>query len=761
MQVKKTYLVVILNLLLVCIGFAQRRDLNRLSDEKKLLVAKKLIEEGGYYAAIGELNGLVQSHPENDSYMFELAEAYFYSRDYENAEKWYGNVVAYKDPKSRKRSAHLSSATFQYGESLKHNGKYEQALGVFQLFINENLPNSHGNNYHAWAKEEVISCEFALNNKDRFKNAYVSNLGSNVNSAYSDFSPVLENDSTLLFSSIRKDSVILLNYGDQNFDHTKIYTTTFSDNLWQKPTLKKDINSKFEHNGNGSYSPDGKRFYFTRCRKVKGQSICQIFVSNVTKIGFSKPRKLEGHVNHAGHSSTHPFSVKTTIDKAEHEVLFFASNIRGSNGGMDIWYSVIDANGKAAQPINCGHTVNTSRDEITPYYDSENNILYFSSNAHFGFGGFDVFRTHGSNNKYDNLENMLEPINSSLDDVYYRPMNKDKFKGHLVSNRPGGMALLSPTCCDDIYSFESVQPTIMVLEVSDALTGAALKDVQLKISVKSMPYKQMPDSLLFSISDEAMDKMVVKTDTSLLENLYMSKKPNKFYVLDSKNIIHVSVEKKGYEKASAIIRTNTDGMVDSVHLEKGNITKIGNNRFLTLKLSIAPLSGQIVAEKVKKDTTRSKSSLHKEFAKAKKRQNKELPDLENDSFDSKGGTQVHVVEFPLTIHFQFNTVDIVEADQPILDSLVEILKSDSRIKIDFTTHTDWFGSDEYNMKLSYKRATFIKNYIALKGISLKRISGHGLGETIHVAPNAHPDGSDNPEGRQLNRRTNIKLISSS
>jgi outer membrane protein OmpA-like peptidoglycan-associated protein len=301
----------------------------------------------------------------------------------------------------------------------------------------------------------------------------------------------------------------------------------------------------------------------------------------------------------------------------------------------------------------------------------------------------------------------------------------------------------------------------MVLEVVDAISGAALKDVQLKISVKSMPYKDMPDSLLFSISDEAMDKMVAKTDTSLLENLYMSNKPHKFYTLDAKNIIHVSVEKRGYEKASTLVRTNSDGMVDSVHIEKGNIKKIGNNRFVTLKLAIAPLSGQMVAEKVKKDTTRSKSSLHKEFTKAKKRQNKELPDVDDATMATKGSSQVHVVEFPLTIHFQFNTVDIVEADQPILDSLVEILKTDPRIKIDFTTHTDWFGSDEYNMKLSYKRATFIKNYIALKGISLKRISGHGLGETIHVAPNAYPDGSDNPEGRQLNRRTNIKLITSS
>ena len=63
------------------------------------------------------------------------------------------------------------------------------------------------------------------------------------------------------------------------------------------------------------------------------------------------------------------------------------------------------------------------------------------------------------------------------------------------------------------------------------------------------------------------------------------------------------------------------------------------------------------------------------------------------------------------------------------------------------------------MKLSYRRADFIKNYISLKGISQSRIKGRGLGETVQIAPNTNPDGSDNPEGRQLNRRTDIKLIS--
>ena len=112
----------------------------------------------------------------------------------------------------------------------------------------------------------------------------------------------------------------------------------------------------------------------------------------------------------------------------------------------------------------------------------------------------------------------------------------------------------------------------------------------------------------------------------------------------------------------------------------------------------------------------------------------------------------------MNLQFQFDKSEIVEWHQSRLDSLVDILKSNPALKMDFTTHTDAIGSDEYNVKLSYRRAQFISNYIVTKGISQKRIKGTGMGEKIHIAPNTKPDGSDSPEGRQMNRRTDIKLI---
>jgi outer membrane protein OmpA-like peptidoglycan-associated protein len=72
-----------------------------------------------------------------------------------------------------------------------------------------------------------------------------------------------------------------------------------------------------------------------------------------------------------------------------------------------------------------------------------------------------------------------------------------------------------------------------------------------------------------------------------------------------------------------------------------------------------------------------------------------------------------------------------------------------------------FGSGGfYNLKLSLRRAAAVKDYLALKeGFSVPSISIEGRGEASPVAPNETPDGQDDPEGRQKNRRVEILVKS--
>jgi outer membrane protein OmpA-like peptidoglycan-associated protein len=80
------------------------------------------------------------------------------------------------------------------------------------------------------------------------------------------------------------------------------------------------------------------------------------------------------------------------------------------------------------------------------------------------------------------------------------------------------------------------------------------------------------------------------------------------------------------------------------------------------------------------------------------------------------------------------------------------------VEIEMSAHTDSHGSDQYNITLSDNRAKSVMQYILSKGISPSRIVSKGYGETKPVAGNENADGTDNPEGRQLNRRVEYEII---
>ncbi len=80
--------------------------------------------------------------------------------------------------------------------------------------------------------------------------------------------------------------------------------------------------------------------------------------------------------------------------------------------------------------------------------------------------------------------------------------------------------------------------------------------------------------------------------------------------------------------------------------------------------------------------------------------------------------------------------------------------------VEISAHTDAKGNDDYNMKLSQKRAESVVEYLIRKGIDKKRLQAKGYGETQPIAPNKLPNGKDNPDGRALNRRTEFKVIGS-
>src|SRR5579863_10734811 len=101
------------------------------------------------------------------------------------------------------------------------------------------------------------------------------------------------------------------------------------------------------------------------------------------------------------------------------------------------------------------------------------------------------------------------------------------------------------------------------------------------------------------------------------------------------------------------------------------------------------------------------------------------------------------------VHFDFNKSDIRADSEPILEEAAETLRSRPNLRVDVNGYCDAIGGDEYNLKLSYRRAAAVVKYLANKGIAADRMTPHGFGKTDFVATN------DTDEGRAENRRVEL------
>jgi OOP family OmpA-OmpF porin len=103
------------------------------------------------------------------------------------------------------------------------------------------------------------------------------------------------------------------------------------------------------------------------------------------------------------------------------------------------------------------------------------------------------------------------------------------------------------------------------------------------------------------------------------------------------------------------------------------------------------------------------------------------------------------------VNFDFNKANIRADAAGILREAAAILKENPKVKVSVEGHTDAIGSDEYNLKLSLRRATAVKQFLAKEGVEDSRLTVRGFGKTQPVASN------DTEDGRAQNRRVELKI----
>ncbi len=123
------------------------------------------------------------------------------------------------------------------------------------------------------------------------------------------------------------------------------------------------------------------------------------------------------------------------------------------------------------------------------------------------------------------------------------------------------------------------------------------------------------------------------------------------------------------------------------------------------------------------------------------------------------GFQVGVAIILKDIYYDFDKAILRPQSKLVLDTIISIMKDNPGIRIEMASHTDNIGSDEYNNTLSQERAQSCVDYMISRGIPRERLVARGYGKSRPIAPNTI-NGKDNPDGRQLNRRTEFTVLDS-
>lgn len=274
-----------------------------------------------------------------------------------------------------------------------------------------------------------------------------------INSPFSEYNGILYEDSTFFFTSLRAESDADFQGLFDAYWSSYIYTCQLNRGGYSKPVpFSFVINSRKYYNCNFTFNKKRDLLYFTRCIKDDNEHElqCEIWKSNYEKGHWEKPKPLNRRINLPGTNTTQPFMVEYD----DYHVLYFSSNRPKGYGGNDIWYTVYQ-NDKYNDPINLGSNINTTGNEITPFYDKKNEVLYFSSDKHPGLGGYDIFYSFGAFNQWSSPTNMGVPFNSEYNDFYFS-QNTHNTNGYLSSNRPWDTddEVEEDTCCSDIFHYE-------------------------------------------------------------------------------------------------------------------------------------------------------------------------------------------------------------------------------------------------------------------------------------------------------------------
>jgi outer membrane protein OmpA-like peptidoglycan-associated protein len=422
-----------------------------------------------HYSAYTIILKAMEFETESDSFQYLAGMSAFQLNAFSKATKHFknliGNSIVERHPE----------IDFYLAESQFYQGFYGEALIYYKSYLASQINDS---DLSSIAQKRIESANWARENvKIRNPLISVKKLDDQINTSENEFSSYF-NDSSLYITTQNHFENTKRKEGEKNSGKIVKY------NIHSLLPEEFDLGIKEENIllGHLCFNHDESKMFFTICKYEldKTNLICNLYYKIKTAKGWSEKIKMPDPVNRTNYSTTQP---NVGIDpETKLEKLYFSSNRPGGKGGYDLYSVLLNEDNSTTLPENLDH-LNTEEDEYSPHFNSKQNILYFSSKGHIGFGGQDVYRYASKGKEANIIVNLGASVNSSYDDLYYIE-DPSKRKAFMVSNKPSSTFLDEEiqACCYDVYKISYIPASIdLVVNTFDKYDSAALRNVRIQL----------------------------------------------------------------------------------------------------------------------------------------------------------------------------------------------------------------------------------------------------------------------------------------
>lgn len=713
------------------------------AQEKNEIIGTTELNNYDYYASVSTLEKVKDK---DAGVLRKLAEGYDMIGNYANAEACYAAIC--------KRMDRIPNDHLEYARILMKNQKYAEAETQLKIYSELNPKDSEMDRF------KLLNESLA---KFSTQGVAIKVQNAPFNTEQEDFGPAIHNGKLFFTSSRRKSEAVNRTWLGNRLSFLDLYQADInpSDNsVANIHSIKnKKVNKKY-HEGPVAFSPDGKQAFITRNnyteKSIDGTRLFSLFVSNLNGEIWSEPTPIMFNSNDysVGHATLSP----------DGKTLFFASDMPGGKGGVDIYRSRWQ-DGNWSVPENMA-SINTSGDEMFPFFH-ESGIFFFSSDGYAGYGGLDVFVGQYKDDDIKQTRNVGAPFNSSGDDFSVW-MNPDAKTGMFSSNRTGGKGN------DDLYTFSMDKPftfarTIKITAKDEK--GNKLAGVQIKM-------KDASGNELATLASDANAEAVYETSEVGSFNLDGTKKD----YFESKANVKISDESPellaadlvlekdpGFMLLVKVLDKKSGSVLDSVKVTLINNMTGKEEVYYTNKEGAIkrPIYDKKLNDRVSYNIRMEKTG----YLPRGTTYNKELtaPGVYDVSKDlnlaiekMEVGTDLAKAIDLKPIYFDLAKYDIRPDAAVELDKIVAIMNEFPTMVVELGSHTDCRGTALKNLELSQKRADASANYIKAKIKDPYRIAGKGYGETKIIngctceGPKKQPKYTDAQHA--VNRRTEFLVV---